>query len=148
MKRIDEDLELRRVMKSIRLESPGNDFSMKVMAGVLAEAEKRPVFTTEPILGKRFWIFVLLFVAVAAVALIVAGSGAPVGNSAEITAAEGLLDKLPSPDLTQVEGIYEKMLNLIGSLPLTFAGILLSASLLVVLDKFLNSRHKYQNSLA
>ncbi len=148
MKRIDEDLELRRVMKSIRLESPGNDFSMKVMAGVLAEAEKRPVFTTEPILGKRFWIFVLLFVAVAAVALIVAGSGAPVGNSVEITAAEGLLDKLPSPDLTQVEGIYEKMLNLIGSLPLTFAGILLSASLLVVLDKFLNSRHKYQNSLA
>jgi len=147
MKRIDEDQELRRVMKNIRLESPGNDFSMKVMAGVLAEAEKRPAFTTEPILGKRFWIFVLLFLAVAAAALILSGSGAPVGNSAEITAAEGLLDKLPSPDLTKMEGMYQRILDLFGSLPLTFAGILLSASLLVVLDKFLNSRHKYKNSL-
>ena len=43
MKTTDNDTELKKMIKDIRLESPGPDFSTQVMQAVLAEAREKPV---------------------------------------------------------------------------------------------------------
>jgi hypothetical protein len=62
MKTQDLDNELKSLIKGIKLDSPGNDFTSKVMSRVYEEKVAMEKVTNEKILGKGFWIILLLFV--------------------------------------------------------------------------------------
>jgi hypothetical protein len=126
MKTFEEDKELKQLLKSVKLESPGADFSARVMNRV--EQVK-----SLPVLGKGFWVILALFaILLAAVALVSGGS-----SSAEQTPA--LLSQVNTDAvLTGYRAFFDKFANL----PAGVAGILMGASLLLLLEKFLGTRRQ------
>jgi hypothetical protein len=136
MKTIDNDRELRRLMKEIRLEKPGTGFSASVMDAVLAEAARKTAYRTEPILGKKFWVFVGLFV-VLAIVLILFGNGETSTNN-EI--ASGIIEKFPAPDLGNIKGGFSRFWDMVSGLPITIGAIMTATSVLILADKFFSSR--------
>jgi len=68
MKTQDLDNELKTLIKGIKLDSPGNDFTSAVMSRVFEEKAVMEKIPDERLLGKSFWIilslFILLFVAI------------------------------------------------------------------------------------
>lgn len=138
MKTIDNDKELRRLVKEIRLEKPGAGFSSSVMGYVLAEAAKKTAYRTEPILGKNFWFFVGMFV-VLAIVLILLGKG-ETSNNNEI--ASEIIEKFPAPGLGNIKGGFSRFLDMVSGLPITIGAIMTATSVLILADKFLISRQK------
>ena len=65
MKTVENDKKLKELLREVKLESPGNDFTMKVMNRVWEEKSiqsRVEVVKNERILGKGFWIILVLFV--------------------------------------------------------------------------------------
>lgn len=136
MKTIDNDKELRRLMKEVKLEKPRTGFSASVMDAVLAEAAKKTAYRTEPILGKKFWVFVGLFVALAAV-LMLFGKG-ETSSSNEI--ASGIIEKFPAPDLENIKSGYSRFWDIVSGLPITIGAIMVATSALILADKFFSNK--------
>jgi hypothetical protein len=131
MKTNIEDNELRRLLKSVKPESPGFDFSDRVMNRIFEEQNALEQVKMEPLLGKGFWIILALFLVLFAVMAMVSGNS----PSAETTPA--LIPDINTENvLTGYRAFFEKL----GNLPASLAGIFLATSLLVVLEKFLGSR--------
>jgi hypothetical protein len=131
MKTFEEDKELKQLLKSVKLESPGADFSARVMNRVFAEQPELEQVKSLPVLGKGFWIILALFAALFAAILFVSGGG----SVSEQTPA--LLSQINTePVLTGYRAFFDKFANL----PAGIAGILMGASLLLLLEKFLGSR--------
>lgn len=128
MKTQDLDNELKSLIKGIKLDSPGNDFTSKVMSRVYEEKVAMEKVTNEKILGKGFWIILLLFVILIA-AMFVFSSG---------TQAEGELSKLLSgaSEGALSQG-YQSFFSNLGSLPLSIGGIMLASTILLLIDRFL-----------
>jgi hypothetical protein len=137
MKTIDNEMELRRLIKEIKLEKPGAGFSTSVMDAVLAEAARKTAYRTEPILGKKFWVFVGMFV-VLAIVLILFGKGES-STSNEI--ASGIIEKFPAPDLGNIKSGYSRFWDMVSGLPITIGAIMLATSALILADKFFISKH-------
>lgn len=137
MKTIDNDSELRRLMKEIRLEKPGTGFSSSVMNAVIAEAAKKSAYRTEPVLGKNFWLFVGLFVALAII-LVLLGNNEPAASN-EI--ASGIFEKFPAPDLGNIKNGYTRFWEMVSGLPITIGAILIATSLLILADKYFSTKH-------
>ena len=57
----NQEKELRELFREIRLDSPSPGFTGKVMDLLEAETSGVVVSGREPLLGKRFWMLVLLF---------------------------------------------------------------------------------------
>lgn len=131
MKTFEEDKELKQLLKSIKLESPGADFSARVMNRVFAEQPALEQVKSLPVLGKGFWVILALFaILLVAVALVSGGT-----SSAEQTPA--LLQQFNTDAvLTGYRSFFDKLANL----PAGIAGIFIGVSLLVFLEKFLASR--------
>jgi hypothetical protein len=131
MKTFEEDKELKQLLKSIKLESPGADFSARVMNRVFAEQPALEQVKSLPVLGKGFWIILALFaILLVAVALVSGGT-----SSAEQTPA--LLQQFNTDAvLTGYRSFFDKL----ASLPAGIAGIFMGASLLILLEKFLGTR--------
>lgn len=130
MKTQDNDKELRKLLKEIQLDSPSNDFTMKVMNRVYEEksAQSRvEVIKNERILGKGFWIILVLFIGLFVAVYFTSGNG---GQEA------GQLSKLMQG--LQNEGVsesYKSFFSNLSSLPLSIGGILLAATLLIFIDR-------------
>lgn len=137
MKTIDNDRELRSLMKEFKLEKPSAGFSTSVMDAVLAEAAKKTAYRTEPILGKKFWVFVGMFV-VLGIVLILFGNGETSTNN-EI--ASGIIEKFPAPDLGNIKSGYSRFWDIVSGLPITIGAIMIATSILILADKFLGSKH-------
>lgn len=131
MKTFEEDKELKQLLKSIKLESPGADFSARVMNRVFAEQTALEQVKSLPVLGKGFWVILALFaILLVAVALVSGGT-----SSAEQTPA--LLQQFNTDAvLTGYRSFFDKL----ASLPAGIAGIFMGASLLILLEKFLGTR--------
>ncbi|MGC9355985.1 MAG: hypothetical protein ACP5D9_19215 [Mariniphaga sp.] len=131
MKTFEEDKELKQLLKSIKLESPGADFSARVMNRVFAEQPALEQVKSLPVFGKGFWVILALFaILLVAVALVSGGS-----SSAEQTPA--LLQQVNTDAvLTGYRSFFDKL----ASLPSGIAGIFMGASLLILLEKFLGTR--------
>lgn len=131
MKTFEEDKELKQLLKSIKLESPGADFSARVMNRVFAEQPALEQVKSLPVLGKGFWVILALFaILLVAVALVSGGT-----SSAEQTPA--LLQQFNTDAvLTGYRSFFDKL----ASLPAEIAGIFMGASLLILLEKFLGTR--------
>lgn len=132
MKTFEEDLELKQLLKNVKTESPGSDFSARVMKQIFAEQTALERVRKEPVLGKGFWVILSLFaVLIAAVAL---SSGAPASNTTPALLSEINTDAV----MTGYRLFFEKL----GGLPVSIAGIFLATSLLVFLEKILGSRNQ------
>jgi len=129
MKTQDLDNELKSLIKGIKLDSPGNDFTVNVMNRVFEEKAAMEQVKDERILGKGFWIILFLFVLLIAAMFVFSGDG--IQDSGALTK---LLNKANDGSLTQG---YQSVFSKLGTLPLSIGGILLASSVLVFIDKFL-----------
>ncbi len=136
MNATDNDRELQRLMKGIDLEKPGAGFSTRVMDAVLAEAAKKQAYRTEPILGLKFWIFVGLFIALAAALFLLGGSE----STSSVELNPGILEKFPAPDLTPVKSGLSNLWKAVSGLPITLAAITTATTLLILADKYFSSK--------
>jgi hypothetical protein len=129
MKTQDLDNELKSLIKGVKLDSPGNDFTSKVMSRVYEEKTALEKVKDEKLLGKGFWIILSLFVILIAAMFVFSSSGVQ---------TEGQLSKLLSGanDGALSEG-YQSFFSNLGSLPLSIGGILMASSVLILIDKFL-----------
>lgn len=129
MKTQDLDSELKSLIKGVKLDSPGNDFTSKVMNRVFEEKTAMEKVKDEKLLGKGFWIILFLFVILIVAMFVFSPSG--IQN-------EGQFSKLLSGanDGALSQG-YQSFFSNLGSLPLSIGGILLASSILLFIDKFL-----------
>ncbi len=138
MKTFEEDKELKSLLKTVKLESPGSGFSMKVMNQIFQEESLLEKIKKERVLGKGFWIILSLFI-VLIVAMFIFSSTAESSGSEFSNYIPGLNTNSITQDY---EGIFKKL----GSVPVSIAGILLASSILVFIEQFLNSKIKsFQN---
>lgn len=130
MKKLDHDIELREVIRSIKLDKPSPDFTSNVMTKVFQERNAVVHIKEEPLIGKGFWIITGLFIALMILMVIFSGT-APVAE------ANPLLPEINS------EGIindYRSFFDRFGALPSSIAGIFLGFSLLLLLERYLSSK--------
>lgn len=132
METFKEDKELKSLLKSVKLESPGSDFSVNVMNRIFKEESLLEKVKRERVLGKGFWIILILFVALLATMAVISSTGANAGG--------GLSEYIPGLNTNSVTQDYDTFLSKLGSVPLSIAGILLASSILVFIERFLNSR--------
>lgn len=130
MKTQDVDNELKTLIKGIKLDSPGNDFTSAVMSRVFEEKAVMEKVKDEKVLGKGFWIILLLFVILIAAMFVFSSSG--IQDNGELTK---LLSSAKDSALSQG---YKSVLSNLGSLPLSIGGILFASSILVFIDRFLS----------
>lgn len=130
MKTFEEDKELKQLLKSVKLESPGVDFSARVMNRVFAGQPALGQIKQIPVLGKGFWVILTLFAAL--LVLVVLFSGGSAASEAPAL--------LPHVNTEAVMTGYRSFLDKLANLPAWVAGIFMGASLLVLLDKFFSSR--------
>lgn len=130
MKTFDDDMELRQLIKGIKLDKPAPDFSTRVMNRVFQERSLIEQVKAEPVLSKGFWIIVALFILLMAIMIGVAGS-------LPASEANSLLPEINSGEVMLG---YRSFFERLGSLPASIAGITCAMSLLVFLDRFLSSK--------
>lgn len=126
-----EDIKLKILLREMRLESPGKDFTSNVMDKILAEDIALEKIKSERILGKGFWIILILFVALLAAILVMQSSTVDSG---------GELNNL-FKGLESTSG-YNSFFSKIGNIPLSIAGILIASSILLFIDRFISSNSK------
>lgn len=129
MKTQDLDNELKSLIKGIKLDSPGNDFTSKVMGRIYEEKVAMEKVKDDKLLGKGFWIILSLFVILIVAMFVFSSTGVQ---------TEGQLSKLLSGanDGALSQG-YQSFFSNLGSLPLSIGGILMASSILLLIDKFL-----------
>lgn len=129
MKTLENDTELKSIIKGIKLDSPGSDFTSKVMNRVFEEKTAVEKVTNERLLSKGFWIIISIFVLLM-VAMFVFSNG---------VADEGQISKLlSSANDGTFSKSYQSVFNNLGTLPLSIGGILLATSVLLFIDKFIS----------
>ncbi len=127
-----EDIKLRMLIQDIKLESPDVNFSARVMDSILQENEAIEKIKAERILGKGFWIIMLLFIILSVIIWIVSSSGADTG---------GILEKWFQETNNTSTG-YNSFLEKLGSVPVSIVGILIASSILLFIDRFINANMK------
>ena len=130
-----EDIKLRMLLQDIELESPDKNFSTRVMNKIQEENEAIEKIKAERILGKGFWIILSLFV----VLLIIIGFVSSSGNE-----TGGIIDKFLESgkflgNAGNTANDYNSVLEKLGSLPAVIAVILIASSVLLFIERFINS---------
>lgn len=128
-----EDIKLQALLHEMKLESPNSNFSGQVMKRIFEENYVLEQIKSQNVLGKGFWIILILFIVLMLVTFIVTNSGiqpdSQIGN---------LLPELNQEVSTGYQSLFEK----IGSAPLGIAGILLASSVLLFIDKIISSNSR------
>lgn len=132
MKPLEEDKELRTLLKSIKLDSPEPNFTVRVMNRIFQEESLIEKVKRERVLGKGFWIILALFVALFVAMALVSGSDAASGGN-----VPKLISEINS---SGAAAEYQTFFQKLGTVPVSIAGILLASSLLLFIDKFLTSK--------
>jgi uncharacterized membrane protein YqhA len=123
------------MIKGIRLESPGPDFTTRVMEAISVETQKQPGFVTEPLLGKRFWILVTLFIGLAVAFVLF------LGVQPENGSFQQLFLKIQNVDLSPVKNLFSVSFSKTGSMAWTLIIVILGASGLIFADKLFTGKH-------
>jgi len=127
-----EDIKLKILLQEMKLESPGKNFTSNVMDKILDEDLALERIKSERILGKGFWIILILFVALLAAILMMQNS--TVASGGELNNFFNGLESATSG--------YNSFFSKIGNLPLSIAGILIASSILLFIDRFISSNAK------
>jgi hypothetical protein len=126
------DIKLQALLQQMTLDSPKPNFSVRVMNKIFEEDNALERIKSEKILGKGFWIIMILFVALLVAVFLLSN-----GNSETASTAQSLL-----PQMNDVSQGYNSLLGKIGTMPLGIAGILAAFSILLFLDRFLTLNSK------
>lgn len=132
MKPLGEDKELKSLLKSIKLDSPESNFTVRVMNKIFQEESLIEKVKRERVLGKGFWIILALFVALFVAMVLVSGSGAATGGS-----VHKLVSEINSSSATAE---YQTFFQKLGTVPVSIGGILIASSLLLFIDKLIHSK--------
>ncbi|MBN1820323.1 MAG: hypothetical protein JXR31_04170 [Prolixibacteraceae bacterium] len=133
MKEINNDMELKKLVKETRLEKPGNDFTLKVMNRIFDEETAKILNKGIKVLGKNFWVFVLLFVALGITMIILSATGVISGDSST------LLPEASKTITREYQTIFEK----IGKVPLSIGAILTASSILLLIERFMSKKNLF-----
>ena len=130
-----EDIKLKMLLQDIQLESPDANFSDRVMKKILQENDAIEKIKSERVLGKGFWIIVALFIVLLGIVGIVSSSG---------TETAGIFDKFFQANkifgnASNTANNYESILEKFGSLPVGVAVIFIASSILLFIERFINS---------
>jgi hypothetical protein len=132
MKELENDKELRKLLKGVKLEKPGDKFTLNVMDKVFDIAAAAKFQTTKlHILGWRFWGLVSMFVALAIVLVILSQLGVQPETSNSI---------LPSLSSGKVGSEYHSVLDSFNKVPISIVAILLASSTLIFIERFLSKK--------
>jgi hypothetical protein len=123
-----EDIKLRILLQEIELESPDKNFSSRVMNKILQENEAIEKIKSERILGKGFWIFLILFIALLGIIWFFSPS------PAETT---GIMDQYLGT--LSLRNDYQSFFAKLGVLPQSVVGIFAASSILLFIDKIIGN---------
>jgi len=126
MNKFEKDIKLKQFLKFYTPESPGPDFSGRVMKSIFEEQSSLEQVRKYPVLRRSFWVFLLLFTTLIVFAVISRS------NTDQSVITNFLTDEI----LTG----YRSFITQIGTLPLSMASILTATSLLVFLGNLLDKR--------
>jgi len=129
MKTQEKDNELKSLIKGIKLDSPGNEFTSMVMNRVFEERAALEKAKKEKVFGKGFWIIIFLFVVLFVAMIVFSTSGFEVDSQ--------LSNLLSTANEGQLSQGYQSFFSKLGNLPLSISGILFATSILIFTDKFL-----------
>ncbi|MDD4108280.1 MAG: hypothetical protein PHH93_06145 [Prolixibacteraceae bacterium] len=133
MKSFDSDIKLRKLLRNVKPESPGPGFSADVMNRILREQTSLEQIKKEPFFGKGFWIIFTIFILLAVVVLLF-----PAGSAV----SDPGVSFLPEFNIDKLFPSYKLFFSGLKTLPAGVSGILLSTSLLVLLESFFVTRMK------
>lgn len=128
-----EDIKLKALLQEMKLESPEANFSVRVMTKIFEEESVLSRIKNERILGTGFWLILLLFIVLFVAVVVVSGMG---------ILPESELPKLLPEMNSGVTNGYQTIFEKLGTVPLSIAGILGAASILLFLDRFITSNSK------
>jgi hypothetical protein len=128
-----EDIKLKALLQQMKLDSPEPNFSVRVMNKIFEENSVLERIKSEKVLGRGFWIILILFVILLAAIFIIYNSGAQPESQ--------LQTLLPEVNSGVTEG-YKSIFNKMGTVPLSIAGILIASSVLLFIDRFISSNTK------
>lgn len=129
-----EDIKLKALLHEMKLESPNKDFSVKVMNKIFEENSLLEKVKKEKILGKGFWIILLLFILLFAAQLLLPNAGVSDGSEA--------LNSFFGTNNQGIANEWQNILNKSGSLPMSIAGIFLASSTLLFIERFITANTK------
>ncbi len=124
-----EDIKLKALLQSMKLEKPDAGFSAMVMNSIFKESNALEQIKAQRILGKGFWIILALFLLLAVVVYAMSNAGIQ---------PEGKLEQL----VPGMENGIQSFTSRIGTIPLSVAGILIASSVLLFIDRFISSNSK------
>jgi len=128
-----EDIKLKALLQSMKLEKPHEDFSARVMNRIFEESNVLETIKAQRVLGRGFWIFILIFAAFMVVTFFVMNSGVPAaGDSSQLIPALN----------SGISESYNNFFNKLGTVPLSIAGILIASSILLFIDRIISSNQK------
>jgi hypothetical protein len=128
-----EDIKLQALLQSMKLEKPGEKFSLKVMNSIFEEDSVFEKIKAEGVLGRGFWIILVTFVILMAVMFFMTATGIqPQSETSEL---------LPQVNET-VASTFNSFFGKIGSVPLSIAGILIASSILLFIDRIISSNSR------
>ncbi len=135
-----EDIKLRALLNEMKLESPTSNFSVGVMNKIFEEDNLLEKVKSERVLGKGFWLILILFVILFAIIYYVSTSGMAVESQ-----FTNILSELNSSRVsTGYQSIFERM----GTVPISIVGILLASSTLLFIDRIIIANSKvFQKSV-
>jgi hypothetical protein len=133
----DNTGELKTLIKKVKIESPDPDFTSRVMKVILADVQKEKVFSSEPVLGRSFWILVMLFVLLIVFFILISGYESPDNG-----VINDLLSGFPVPDLTPLNNSLVKIMEKTGSIPVSVTMTMIATTVLILADRFFYSKQK------
>lgn len=128
-----KDIKLKSLLNEMKLESPGSNFSVQVMNRIFKEDSVLERIKSEQILGKGFWIITILFFALMVTVFLISNIGID---------AQSQLPEIMPELRNNISTGYQLFFAKLGSMPLSIAGILIATSVLLFIDRFINSNIK------
>lgn len=128
-----EDIKLKALLQGMKLDSPEPNFSVRVMNKIFEESTALERIKSEKVLGKGFWIIMILFIALLAMVFFMQNTG---------TQPDGQLQSILPEMNSGVLESYDSFFSKLGSLPLAVGAIMAAFSVLIFLDRFISSNSK------
>jgi uncharacterized BrkB/YihY/UPF0761 family membrane protein len=128
-----EDIKLKALLQKMKLDSPGPNFSVRVMNKIFEETSVLERIKSEKVLGKGFWMILILFVTLLGIVVVTYTTG--------IQPESQLQGLLPEMNGSFTQG-YQSIFSKIGTIPLSVAGFFAAFSVLLFIDRFINSNSK------
>lgn len=129
-----EDIKLKALLNEMKLESPTSNFSVGVMNKIFEEDSLLEKIKSERVLGKGFWLILILFVILFAIIYYISNSGMAIESQ--------FSDILPGLNSNRVSTGYQSIFERMGTVPISIVGILLASSTLLFIDRIIIANSK------